>query len=187
LIQEASIFPTVAWFLRAAGKPEITVAMGNMFQKQSSHSRYFIGGPNKTQCLTVPVKHTGSKKTILNTEVSYQEKWQREHIHAIKSAYGKAPFFEFYDYRIFPVLEDAPILLETLIRNSILKLAAELLPDTLIVFENLTSDKIEYSKLPGYSQVFEDKFGFRDDLSALDLLFNLGPDAAYYLEENIGL
>jgi hypothetical protein len=184
LILEAAIFPSVAWFLKAAGKPEVKVAMGSMFQKQSDHSRYFIGGPNKTQCLSVPVKHTGHKKSLLKTEVSYLEKWPREHMNAMRSAYGKAPFFEFYDYRIFPVYEEMPLLLETLIRQSILKLSKELLPETNILFENLISEAQTHPEVPGYSQVFEDRFGFRNDLSALDLLFNLGPDAAFYLEDN---
>jgi hypothetical protein len=31
-----------------------------------------------------------------------------------------------------------------------------------------------------YSQVFENKYGHRNDLSVLDLLFNIGPESASY-------
>lgn len=36
-----------------------------------------------------------------------------------------------------------------------------------------------------YPQVFSHKSGFQEDLSILDLLFNLGPDAKQYLESII--
>jgi hypothetical protein len=34
---------------------------------------------------------------------------------------------------------------------------------------------------PSYSQVFQDKFGFVEQMSVLDLLFNEGPMASRYL------
>ena len=36
---------------------------------------------------------------------------------------------------------------------------------------------------PEYPQIFSDRQGFLHDLSIIDLLFNLGPDAGEYLEE----
>lgn len=36
-----------------------------------------------------------------------------------------------------------------------------------------------------YYQVFEDRFGFERNLSIIDLLFNLGPDATTYLRSNL--
>jgi hypothetical protein len=34
-----------------------------------------------------------------------------------------------------------------------------------------------------YDQVFDNKFNFSSNLSIIDLLFNLGPQARFYLEE----
>ncbi len=34
-----------------------------------------------------------------------------------------------------------------------------------------------------YDQVFDSKFNFISNLSIIDLLFNLGPQARFYLEE----
>lgn len=36
-----------------------------------------------------------------------------------------------------------------------------------------------------YSQVFDEKYGFVPNLSILDLLFNLGPEARGYLMRNL--
>jgi len=35
-----------------------------------------------------------------------------------------------------------------------------------------------------YHQVFQDRFDFQYNLSALDLLFNLGPEAQHYLQQH---
>ena len=37
-------------------------------------------------------------------------------------------------------------------------------------------------KLPYYTQVFENKYGFIANLSVIDLIFNLGPQSRYYLK-----
>jgi hypothetical protein len=37
--------------------------------------------------------------------------------------------------------------------------------------------------LAPYRQVFDDKYGFFGNLSILDLLFNLGPEARSYMEK----
>ena len=37
---------------------------------------------------------------------------------------------------------------------------------------------------PSYIQVFQDKYGFINNLSILDLLFNEGPNALTYLKQN---
>ena len=34
-----------------------------------------------------------------------------------------------------------------------------------------------------YAQVFDSKYGFLNNLSTLDLLFNLGPEAKTYLQQ----
>jgi len=50
---------------------------------------------------------------------------------------------------------------------------------------NVTSQEISSPKsffLPPYTQVFENKSGFLPDLSIIDLLFNLGPEAGEYLK-----
>ena len=40
---------------------------------------------------------------------------------------------------------------------------------------------IEVVNLPDYDQVFTEKYGFVANLSILDLIFNLGPEASLFL------
>lgn len=42
-------------------------------------------------------------------------------------------------------------------------------------------DNYPFKLIEPYYQVFEDRFGFTSNLSIIDLLFNLGPDAPAYL------
>jgi len=48
--------------------------------------------------------------------------------------------------------------------------------------KDLTNAKTDEPKFQPYSQVFDDKHGFINNLSILDLLFNEGPNALSYLE-----
>ena len=47
------------------------------------------------------------------------------------------------------------------------------------------SDDYLFKLTHPYYQVFEDRFGFEPNLSIIDLLFNLGPDTAKYLQDNL--
>jgi hypothetical protein len=40
------------------------------------------------------------------------------------------------------------------------------------------------SPISSYHQVFQDRFAFQNDLSILDLMFNLGPEAKSYLSQH---
>jgi hypothetical protein len=55
------------------------------------------------------------------------------------------------------------------------------LPEISLTFTHEIGLEIKLPDCPKYPQVFDDKCGFRGNLSALDLLFNLGPEAEYFL------
>jgi hypothetical protein len=175
------LFPPVSWFLTGARQGSFVVAGGGYFEKQTLMSRYAIAGPNTMQNLIVPVIHTGGPKQLGETRISRIEKWPREHANAIKSAYGKSPFFEFYDYKILPVLQKEHETLWDMIRESISVLHRALLPESELLFTEDIFSPLPEIKIPPFPQVFEDRFGFRENVSALDLLFNLGPEAEDYL------
>ncbi|MBM3399311.1 MAG: WbqC family protein [Bacteroidetes bacterium] len=176
------LFPSVSWFLSGIKNGEIRTALGGNFEKQTSRSRYAIAGPNSVQTLSVPVVHGGSR-LLSETQISAQNPWVKKHIRAITTAYGNAPFFEFYDYRVLPLLNAETISLKSLIVNSIEFLHRQLQCPVPLVFVDEWNFMEPEIIAPAYPQVFEDRHGFRKDVSALDLLFNLGPEATEYWDD----
>ena len=176
------LFPPVSWFLSEIKNGELRVAIGGNFEKQTLRSRYTIAGPNNVQTLSVPVVH-GASRLLAETQISTQNPWIKEHIRAINTAYGNAPFFEFYDYRILPLLNAETILLKELILQSIQMLHRELQCPVPLVFVEEWTFKEPEPPVPQYPQVFDDRHGFRPEVSALDLLFNLGPEVADYWDD----
>ena len=201
------LLPTLGELLSAYHAENIHVVAPNKFEKQTAHSRYLIASPNKIQSLSIPIHHSSRGLPFHQAKIDYNQKWVKDHKQALQSAYGKSAFFEFYDYRFFQILDQQPDTLESLstqwltilhqnlgwpshlhfttLNNSIplnenpLNIAAEidlkplpLSPQTPLI-------------IPPYSQVFEHKFGFRADVSAIDLLFNLGPLAKEYIYNTI--
>ncbi|MCC7299193.1 MAG: WbqC family protein [Bacteroidia bacterium] len=157
------------------------VSMGGSFEKQTFRNRIAIAGPNGVQNLIIPIAHTGHKQDFNEVKISSQENWQRQHQASLNAAYRKSPFYEFYDYKIHALMQENTDSLALCIESSILLLCQAFQLPIQPQFTNEFNHQFQSFPLPEYSQVFENKFGFRDGLSALDLLFNLGPEASDYL------
>lgn len=156
------------------------VGMGGRFIKQTLRSRFVIAGPNGLQTLPVPLIH-GTEKTMAAMRIQPDARRVREQLRAIETAYGNAPFYEFYDYRLLPLLQDESLTLQELVTASISGLHRELKCEVPLVFTDEEGADLFLPAEPPYMQVFDDRFGFRPGCSALDLLFNLGPEAGDYL------
>ena len=167
------------------------------YQKRGYRNRCEIGSANGRMRLTVPLrKGKNEQQPIRNVRLAYDEPWRTQHWTAIRSAYGRAPFFEYYadeweqrlradhatlfDYNfqlLRALLDDLglPIMLRTTDKydrqaTNFLDLRNSIRPVSLL--------KLPYRPYP---QVFAERFGFQPQLSGLDLLFCMGPEAAKYL------
>ena len=169
-----------------------SIEMHEHFIKQSIRNRCEIYGANGKLRLTIPKERKGSSKTIIQElKISYKDNWQKLHWNAIVSAYNSSPFFEYYKDELQPIFEekeDYLVMFNSKLQNTIIDLLQE---------ENITKNTKEYlhtgdfSDLRNhnwelkeqlkYNQVFMEKHGFIPNLSILDLLFNLGPESADYL------
>lgn len=159
-------------------------------------NRYKIAGPNNVQTLTVPITQIDKHNPISHVHINYNENWIRDHKQAWQTAYGKSPFFEFYDYRFWSILDQKPEMLADLLYPWNQLLLAQLgisldrssvMPEeSQTLNHHLQKAKEQNSKLLSpYPQVFDVKFGFRNDVSGIDLLFNQGPLAKEYLSQYI--
>lgn len=157
--------------------------------KKSYINRTIIATANGLQTLSIPLQGgRGSFHLYKDIKISYAENWQTKHIMALKSAYSKSPFFEYYGESFVEILSSKKehlIDLNLSIYTQILKV---LKLDQNYTFVNSEDKKIltdnipnEFKIIESYPQVFRNKFEFQTDLSILDLIFNLGPKSKEYL------
>lgn len=175
------------------------------YLKQSYRNRCIIGTANGLMPLSLPVDKINSEKaTIRDVKISDHGNWQHLHWNSIESAYNSSPFFEYYADDLRPFFEEkAGFLLdfnerirvkmcELLdisgeVRYSTEYLKKDHLPEGYLDFRESIHPKKDWTKTDAvftakpYYQVFDHKFGFQPNLSILDLLFNMGPEAILYL------
>jgi len=183
------IFPSIQWFILANQQQNNYLLQHFSAPNNKYTNKYIIAGPNQLQTLIVPILASTKSDDFSHVQIDYSQKWIREHKNALQTAYGKSPFFEYYDYRIFDIFDQQIPELSQL-NQSLLALTTKLIGlenvtfltlvngDTNLIFN---SDKME-TLTPEFSQVFDAKFGFRPKVSILDLLFNLGPLCKDYFQ-----
>ena len=88
--------PSLEFFAAIISAGVVTIEAHEHYQKQSYRNRCTILGANKIQTLSIPIQKTDPKILIKDVKINYTQKWSVEHWRSICSAYGKAPFFEYY-------------------------------------------------------------------------------------------
>ena len=143
-----------------------------------------------------------SAPPITSLLISDHGNWRHLHWNALCSAYGDSPFFEFYADDIQPFfferrwetlfefnLDIIHTLCELLDIHPNLQLTDSYMDDTvnphIIDYRSGINPKHpaedpDFQPRP-YWQVFQQRHGFLPNLSILDLLFNTGPEAIFYL------
>ena len=189
-------FPSISHYVAMAKADSITLEMEDNFQKQTNRNRMYIYSANGLQLLNIPVKHLKnnhqmSKDIQLETEFD----WQKQHFKSLEAAYRSSPFFEFFEDIIMPVFEkDYKFLmdlnLDTMsiiskcigIKTKFLQTEEFHKETDLVDFRNLAAGKKDQTEITPYTQVFGEKYGFINNLSVLDLLFNEGRYSLEYLK-----
>ncbi|WP_029034776.1 WbqC family protein [Salinimicrobium terrae] len=193
-------FGPVSQFAALANAEEIVFENEDNYQKQTYRNRMYIYGANGKLLLNIPIKHTGNKsghQKYKDIKIENDFPWQKQHWKSIETVYRTSPFFEFYEDDFYPLYHQKFKFLMDFNYHS-LELALECM-QTEINFKKTT----EYLKEPKeildgrflaeaknkksqtmetYPQVFQEKFGFLNDLSIVDLIFNEGPNALNYLQ-----
>ena len=157
----------------------------------------------KAQCSMLKAQSSMLKaQTIKDIRISDHGNWRHLHWNALQSAYGESPFFDYYQDDIRPWFEERwTYLIE--FNEAIRAKMCELLDIQPRVsytqsWREECGGRSEindfrssiHPKHPGadeafeprpYYQVYRQKHGFLPNLSILDLLFNMGPEAIFYL------
>ena len=191
-------FPSISHFAAMAQSEKIVFEMEDNFQKQTNRNRTYIYSPNGVQLLNIPVKHSKQihqKTKDIKIETDFD--WQKQHFKSLEAAYRSSPFFEYFEDEIRPIFEKKHTFLMDLNLEAMqivakclrMKLEYETTNEyfhevdtTILDFRNLADGKKDKSQFEAYTQVFEEKHGFLNNLSILDLLFNEGRYALDYLK-----
>lgn len=202
LVVELHYLPSIAYFVYLSSFKRVVVDIGEEYSKQSYRNRCRINGANKVENLIVPVKGRNHKVEVRDVEIDYQQKWLNNHLRAIQSAYGKAPFFDYYADELFEIYRERPGKLIDLNRVLLTKCLEILELQLEIIFsenikrfiekgaynaKNIIHPKKHLSKsvlyFPReYFQVFGKNFV--PNLSVIDLIFCEGPAAGQILYES---
>ncbi len=205
-ILSSAYFAPVQWYQKLNRYENIVIEQHDNFIKQTYRNRCVIATTQGLQALTIPVERPSDarldKTQLRDICISDHGNWRHLHWKALLSAYGESPFFEYYADDIHPFFEkkykflldfnmeiNAKMMELLDIEKSSLSLSNEYSS-----YEG-DSDTVDFREVirpkhPGedkewqpkkYYQVYQQKFGFQPNLSILDLLFNEGNEAVYYL------
>lgn len=171
------------------------------YVKQTWRNRCRILSPQGIVELTIPVKQGASRECpIRQVEISPHDHWYSRHLQAIKSCYGRTPYYEYYEDAITPLYERQRFqylfdfclaLIDTIARLIELPLHYELCE----TYQSITDDDYrgcfdpstpqmssDFVPIP-YYQLFEGQKHFVPNLSIYDLIFNMGPEARLILRK----
>ena len=192
-------FPSISHFAAIVQAEKVTFEMEDNFQKQTNRNRTYIYSPNGIQLLNIPVKHSKiAHQKTKDIQIENDFDWQKQHFKSLEAAYRSSPFFEYFEDDLLPIFEKKHSFLMDLnlevfdlitrcLRmkieyNSTTEYVHEIESNEISDFRYLANGKKDQSQFESYTQVFDDKFGFINNLSVLDLVFNEGKFAVDYLK-----
>lgn len=193
----------IQYYSLFAHSKEVLLEKNAHYVKQTYRNRCQILTANGVMNLTIPVeKVSGEKMLDKDVKISPTD-WQRVHWTAIESAYNNSPFFLYYEDDIRPMydkkydflldfnLELQEKLVSLLGLNTEFKLTEHYIDSYENDLREVLSPKYK-GEFPNfnpesYYQVFKEKYGFVENLSIYDLLFNMGNESILILNKSYKL
>ncbi|MFT4855025.1 MAG: hypothetical protein ACI9UV_002518 [Algoriphagus sp.] len=191
VLADLHYFPSLEFFTAILDSEELLFLPIDRYQRQSFFNRCQIRLANKVETLSVPIVGRRPKISQSAIRIDYEQNWEKIHLRGIQSAYGKAPFYEFY----FPYFEAVYQkkheflwdlnwdLLTICLKLLGLPVKIGTLNDVSFSTEiqdirRLISPSVHFSERDIYTpQTYFQLFGsdFESNLSVMDLLFCEGP------------
>ena len=193
IIIHPTYFPNIFSFKTIINSTNILFEVNDHYVKQTLRNRTSIHAANGKLNLSVPVKFSSTKKEkYKDIKICYDSNWQKIHLKSIESAYKNSPFYDFFeDYfinfynkkekflvdlnfssirLIFEILEKE---LNCNFTNEYLEKYVDLTDYRTLLTNKNFNEKVNFKN---YTQVFQEKNGFIENLSSIDLIFNKGLD-----------
>ncbi|MBC7493875.1 MAG: WbqC family protein [Flavobacterium sp.] len=196
ILVQPSYFASISTYVAIANASKVSFEINDNFQKQTNRNRMYIHSPNGLQMLNVPIKHSGEiHQKTKDIRIENDFNWQKQHFKSLEAAYRSSPFFEYFEDQLLPIFtkkhtflldlnfETTSFIYSSLrLNNDFLKTTEYLQISAETDFRNLVNGKKDTSTFTAYPQVFQEKVGFLNNLSVLDLIFNEGKFALEYLK-----
>lgn len=208
IILSTAYLAPVEYYSKLFSGEDILIEQHENYIKQSYRNRCSILSANGVMPLSIPIESAGGKKCpIRDVCIADHGNWRHLHWNALISAYNSTPFFEYYedDFRPFyerkyKYLFDFNEELREMI-CSLLSFDTANISYTEDYITDITSEDIDlrqdlspkkdfktfdpdFVSIP-YYQVFEERYGFTENLSIVDLLFNMGNESLLILEKGL--
>ena len=196
ILVQPSYFASISTYVAIANASKVSFEISDNFQKQTNRNRMYIYSPNGLQMLNVPIKHSGEiHQKTKDIRIENDFNWQKQHFKSLEAAYRSSPFFEYFEDQLLPIFtkkhtflldlnfETTSFIYSSLrLNNDFLKTTEYLQTSAETDFRNLVNGKKDTATFTAYPQVFQEKVGFLNNLSVLDLIFNEGKFAFEYLK-----
>ena len=187
--------PPIAYVATMLQHAELLIETKETFPKQTYRNRTEIMTAGGVRTLSVPVIRNNHSRTE-EVGIDYKERWNIIHLRTLAAAYSASPYYLYYKddlealltQRYDKLIDLNEALLKWILR--LLKCDCQLLrtgdyqKEYELDFRNTFSPKVPYPTegQEKYYQVFSDRLPFTPNLSIIDLLMNVGPEAKDYLK-----
>lgn len=187
-------FPAPSFFIDAAVEGTIVFSPKALYKKEYRLNQCNIPGSNGVIKLSIPL--TGGRKNSLPFDavtIDQSKPWWRDHFRSLESVYGRSPFFSSYADELRSMYDQPKFSLYEwnldCLRWTLRKLKLDRQISIVEKEKHHEADGLNENKgfnverkapMSGgliYQQVFQERTGFIRDVSVLDLLFAVGPDA----------
>jgi|SRR5690554_5003979 len=88
--------PPIEFFVAIEGMEELWIEKHDNYQKQSYRNRTRVQLANQVKDLSIPVIGGNKKTRYVDVKMDDGQNWRKIHLRGLQSAYGKAPFFEYF-------------------------------------------------------------------------------------------
>lgn len=167
-------------------------------KRRKQLNRMDIVGTNGLQSLSVPLSHPNRTIPVSDIVLSEHGNWRHNHWGALYSAYGRTPFFDYFADDLKSVYFDSSVTtlgrLNLAIHDAVVDflglplvsvaIGSEIAEESEEIADCRDGILTELPKVGEYYQIWKDRHGFQPSLSILDLLFNVGREAVFYLRQD---
>lgn len=189
-------FPPIDWFAKAVRIGYAFVNPLSLHSKNSHWNRLIMAGAEGPVRLSIPLQQgRGNRNPFKEIEIANQYRWQDQHWKSINTCYNKSPWFEFYKDSLDELYSTQHENLLEWNKNCLDWVMKRLGMDFKLLEDNEIGaslhQEVEFLEFQKslvnhirYRQVFEERTGFIENLSILDLLFCEGKRSLQILQYN---